>query len=215
MSRGITNKNPFNLEKTKDKWQGLSKVQKDKRFFQFDEDVDGLRAGFRTLIIYQTHHKLNTLIGILHRFAPSKENDTQSYISSVSDVTGFAPNEALDLQDGETLRELGKSIILVENGIQPYSDSLLDRAILMAGGKPAVKPIHKSRTVIGAQVMGGTAGLSGLLNLLAEVAGGSWTLIEPYLPYLKGASIALVAVTVLAAALVAYSRYMERKSVGV
>jgi len=46
LPRGIRNNNPLNIRKSADKWQGLSTLQEDKEFFQFETIEWGWRAAF-------------------------------------------------------------------------------------------------------------------------------------------------------------------------
>ncbi|SNY70955.1 hypothetical protein SAMN02744778_03106 [Pantoea sp. GL120224-02] len=77
---------------------------------------------------YQTQHALNTISGIIHRWAPPEENDTQAYIDSVSTVTGIPAHQHIDLMDGNTRLKLIRAIIVHENGCQPYDAAVLKRA---------------------------------------------------------------------------------------
>lgn len=65
---------------------------------------------------------------ILTRYAPSIENDTASYIASVSQRLGVDPRAPLALNDA-TLAALVKALIQHENGVQPYSDDIIQLGI--------------------------------------------------------------------------------------
>lgn len=71
----------------------------------------------------------NTVSSILSRYAPPSENDTAAYVAAVSRATGFAPGQALDLNDARTLQKLSAAIIKHENGYNPYSDSQIMASI--------------------------------------------------------------------------------------
>ena len=99
--RGIRNNNPLNIRKSADKWQGLSTLQEDKEFFQFETIEWGWRAAFVILCkTYYGKYKLRTIRDIVTRWAPAKENNTPAYIRHVSDYTGIGPDR--DLGDPQT-----------------------------------------------------------------------------------------------------------------
>ncbi|NIG88682.1 structural protein [Serratia symbiotica] len=116
-SRGIRNNNPGNI-RWGDEWQGLvSKPDRtDKLFCQFTTPEYGIRAMIIILRNYQRKHGINTISGIIHRWAPTSENDTQAYIDSVSQEVGVAPDQRIDISDSRILMKLLQAIIRHENG---------------------------------------------------------------------------------------------------
>jgi len=130
--RGIRNNNPGNLRRSDDHWAGLAAEQSDPNFFQFSEPIFGLRALARTLYNYQAKHGLETIRGIIARWAPTSENDTEAYVAAVSADMGAGADEPLDLDDGEELAALTKAVVRHENGEQPYSDELIAQAVRSA-----------------------------------------------------------------------------------
>lgn len=65
---------------------------------------------------------IRSIKGIINRFAPSSENNTNSYIQAIAKSTGFDESAQLDLEDDEVVVALMRAIIRHENGQQPYSD---------------------------------------------------------------------------------------------
>lgn len=128
-SRGLRNNNPGNIRRSADKWKGLREKQTDEAFFQFESSLWGIRAMARLLQNYQRLHGINSVFGIIDRWAPSNENDTMSYVKSVAQRMGVTELQYLDLQNVNTLRDLVKAVIHHENGINPYSDELIVSAI--------------------------------------------------------------------------------------
>lgn len=132
--RGIRNNNPGNIEKGKDKWQGLKLdfEQVDPRFAEFKDPTWGIRALAVVLINYQDKYNLRTIRGIINRWAPSVENDTIAYINQVCTACGATPDERLDLHRYEVLRPVVEAIIRHENGKGPKStlNSWYDRATI-------------------------------------------------------------------------------------
>jgi len=117
MSRGIRNNNPGNIRHGID-WDGLDKDQsKDEEFSQFSTPEYGIRAMFKILKTYNNKYNLNTIEGIINRWAPPIENDTEAYIDFVSSKVGKNSSEVLNEKDYISLVQ---AIIHMENGDQPY-----------------------------------------------------------------------------------------------
>ncbi|MCI0430213.1 MAG: structural protein [Rhodospirillales bacterium] len=130
--RGIRNRNPGNIRKSRDRWKGLAPLQPDPAFFVFEAPLWGIRAMAVILRKYQRRHGLKTLAQIIARWAPAAENDTAGYLAAVSKTTGIGSRAQLDLSDGVTLRALIAAIIRHENGLQPYDLRTIDLAIDLA-----------------------------------------------------------------------------------
>ena len=130
--RGIRNNNPGNIE-LGDKWLGRvdDDLQKDNRFVQFVDAKYGIRAMTRIIDNYKRRHGVKTIEQIINRWAPSNENNTKAYINSVLKQTGFVAVQIPDKSKGDYLK-LIKAIIKHENGIQPYSDLLINEGIGLA-----------------------------------------------------------------------------------
>jgi len=129
MTRGIRNKNPGNIRRTTDQWVGLSAEQTDSEYYQFENAVYGIRALGKLLVNYYIKYDLNTVAEIISRYAPSSENDTDSYIASVAGRLGVQPDTALNVPG--VLPTLVRAIIKHENGLQPYSDKTIDQGLAL------------------------------------------------------------------------------------
>lgn len=132
MSRGIRNNNPGNI-RWGDKWQGLDEngKEKDKSFCVFKKPEYGIRALAKILRNYRDLHKITTVAGIIHRFAPPSENNTVAYINHVAEVLKVDTDDTIDVRNDNVMLKLIKAIILHENGEQPYSDELILKGIKM------------------------------------------------------------------------------------
>jgi hypothetical protein len=119
--RGIRNNNPLNIRKNNIEWQGA--VGDDGAFVQFDDAVNGIRAAARVLKTYRDKYGLNSVAGIISRWAPPNENNTQAYIDSVSQKVGVAGHETLSDEDYPNLI---RAMIYHENGKQPYDVALIN-----------------------------------------------------------------------------------------
>lgn len=115
-ARGIRNNNPGNLEQG-ESWQGLAENQTDSRFCVFKSMEYGIRALIKTLITYTTKRGCKSIYDIIHRWAPTNENNTQAYINSVCKRVGVEPREELDFKADPTLYlDIAKAIAFHENG---------------------------------------------------------------------------------------------------
>ena len=138
LPRGIKNRNPGNIDRNQIKWQGMSRDQSgDPRFVVFDAPEWGIRAIVRVLRSYRDTHGLRTVRGMINRWAPPIENDTEAYAVTVARKLGVDPDDRVDIDDGELLRGLVKAIIRHENGRGPldgdwYEDDLIDQGIGLA-----------------------------------------------------------------------------------
>lgn len=140
LPRGIRNNNAGNI-RWGSNWQSLvpQEQRTDKNFCQFVSPVYGLRAMVKVMFTYRDKYGLDTIEGIINKYAPPVENNTQGYINRVCDKLGVKPDQSIRLTD-EALTLLIRAICGVENnkdGIDYsnyYSSDLINRAISMARG---------------------------------------------------------------------------------
>ncbi|MBD2797506.1 structural protein [Xenorhabdus sp. 18] len=130
MTRGIRNNNPGNIRHG-DKWQGLCSRQTDKAFCQFQAPEYGIRAMLKILHTYQHKYSDKTISQFISRWAPPNENDTETYINYVSRTVGVSSEAVIDVFHQETMTALVKAMIRMENGKQPYSDEMFEKAFEM------------------------------------------------------------------------------------
>lgn len=135
--RGLLNNNPGNIDKTKSMWTGEIEGG-DKRFKTFATPELGVRAIVENLRSYETKYGINTVEGIIKRWAPPNENDTKSYITFVAQQLGVEPNAQLNLNDPATLQALSTAIILKENGKNPYGQEVISNGVNLALSKQKV-----------------------------------------------------------------------------
>lgn len=99
MKRGLRNNNPLNIRHSRSCWQGMAKEQNDAAFVTFQSMAYGYRAAWRTLFTYFyrfiTEKKPFTVRNIISRWAPPSENDTESYIRTVLQLTSIGGQEKL------------------------------------------------------------------------------------------------------------------------
>ena len=150
--RGIRNNNPGNIRKTDIDWQGEVPGQ-DNEFETFETPEHGVRALARNVGTYQKEHDVNSLRGLAGRWAPPTENNTDAYINSLSQSTGYGPDQALDFSDTEVMTNVSKGIIQHENG-QALPDGVVERGIAMERGVPEVSQQPQPTPDTGQQVSG-------------------------------------------------------------
>lgn len=128
--RGIRNNNPGNIERTKTKWVGMRSTQTDSRYLQFTDARYGIRALYKTLLTYRNNYGLNTIRGIISRWAPPNENDTASYIKYATKIVGISADTPITT--GSQYLKLIKAIIVQENSINPYPDAEIMQGMRLA-----------------------------------------------------------------------------------
>lgn len=115
--RGLRNNNPLNIRLAPDNpWQGEVRPSQDKSFCQFRTMAYGYRAAMKLLRNYRERYGLNTIRGIIGRWAPPEENDTEAYIEAVCRYSGIDANRRLNLHEKRTLTALVAAMSRVENG---------------------------------------------------------------------------------------------------
>jgi hypothetical protein len=79
---------------------------------------EGIRAMDKNLEVYGTKHKINTLRGVISRYAPPSENDTEGYIKFIAQRTGLKPDQEIDLTNPAVRHVISGPMILMEKGSQ-------------------------------------------------------------------------------------------------
>lgn len=135
-TRGIRNNNPGNIEWGAP-WKGLVAPENrtDKRFCQFVQPEWGIRA-IAVILGNYAKRDVNTIREVVNTWAPAFENNVAAYVAHVCDVSGFGPDQVLDLHSHHDLEPVVRGIIEHENGEQPYDQRTLDHALSLAGVKP-------------------------------------------------------------------------------
>lgn len=116
MARGLDNRNPGNIRRSKVRYRGEVRPSRDPDFKQFESMAWGYRAIFVLLDTYRIRYGLSTLRGMISRWAPPSENHTDLYIRAVAADTGLDPDRKLDTRDPQTMIPLAAAISRVENG---------------------------------------------------------------------------------------------------
>lgn len=118
--RGLRNNNPLNIaegEGDRTQWVGESAADNDKTYEVFEHVKYGIRAAGRVLDSYQ-RQGFRTVRQIISRWAPSHENDTESYIRHVVQQTGWGAEYVPSRAD---FARLVAAMLRHENGVNPYT----------------------------------------------------------------------------------------------
>ncbi len=116
MARGLDNRNPGNIRQSKVRYRGEVRPSRDPAFKEFETLAWGYRAIFVLLDTYRLRYGLDTLRGMISRWAPPSENHTDIYIRAVAADTGIDPDEPLDTRNAKTMIPIAAAISRVENG---------------------------------------------------------------------------------------------------
>ena len=116
MSRGIDNCNPGNIRLSKVFYRGEVQPSQDAAFKQFSSMEWGYRAMFVLLDTYARRYGLNTIRGMISRYAPPSENNTEAYIAAVCEWTGIAADEVLDTRSRRDMVPIVGAMSRIENG---------------------------------------------------------------------------------------------------
>lgn len=122
-TRGIRNCNPLNIRIGNPK-KGLREKNTDGSFEQFINIYWGYRAAFVLLKEYINKHKCNTVEKIIRRFPSSSENNTERYIKTVCELTGWKRDRRVKA-DYYDLSILVYAMAWVESMSTPTSNMLL------------------------------------------------------------------------------------------
>lgn len=125
--------NPLNVKVFGNKWRGL--IGQDERGHAiFSRPEEGIRAGVKVIQTYANKYGLNTIEGILSRFAAADSLTMGAYVDNVSHASGYAPNEPLDVKDPEVFKRIIPAMIQQEIGGVPYSDETINEGVQRAFG---------------------------------------------------------------------------------
>jgi hypothetical protein len=124
--------NPLNLRDYNQNWDGQSGATRG--FVDFEDEYSGVRAADKLLSNYGAEEGIDTLRGIISRFAPPGENATEDYISFVSEQTGIPSEQPIDLADEGTRQRILSAMAKMESGQD------IDVAQVMSSDEVATTP---------------------------------------------------------------------------
>lgn len=211
-TRGIRNFNPGNIERGA-KWQGLSEKhemtpeqRREKRFCVFRAPEWGIRAIVKIIYTYERKYSIDTVQGVINRWAPPIENDTQAYIAHVAESMNVLPQEPLNLTNTLVMLRLVRAIIKHENGSQPYDDVTIRTGIALARVKaPKKKPLLASKRLKGGALV---TGVTAALTQSQAVINAAREAVSSIAPGIGGSDGGWGLAAVLGAALLAFVLYV-------
>ncbi len=126
--QGIRLNNPLNIRENESvnfAWQGEHEQELSDSFEEFETPFYGIRAAARNLKTYRTKYQLDTVEGIIQKWAPPHENPTQKYIEFVANKAGVHAQSPLSAAD---YPHVIAAMIHFENGYNPYEPELIEQA---------------------------------------------------------------------------------------
>ena len=108
----IAKNNIFNIRANGAKWVG--QIGSNKGFVEFDTQEHTIRAWLVMMRTYRRKHGLTTIRGIINRFAPPTENNTEKYIRYCCTVTLKGSMEPIT--NRATYYVLGQAMARMETG---------------------------------------------------------------------------------------------------
>ncbi|EPY03478.1 hypothetical protein [Magnetospirillum fulvum] len=139
--RGIRNNNPGNIDygpgtKGFVGCLGVEQGVSSPRFCRFDSMAHGIRAVGKLLGTYRRKYGLDTVRGLITRWAPPNENDTGAYVAAVARAAEVGPDDPLPAPlPALVMTALVRAIIRHENGAQAaalISDADINRGVALA-----------------------------------------------------------------------------------
>ena len=115
-ARGMRNNNPGNIRKDGSVWRG-EVTGPDKSFKTFETMAWGIRAIYHLLNNYRLLYGCDTIEKMIRRWAPPEDgNDTESYISTVANLSGVPRTSRLTTTNRSVMEPIVRAMIKVETG---------------------------------------------------------------------------------------------------
>lgn len=132
--------NPGNIKHSpENQWLGASEVQSHPIFVKFDDVVYGFRAMYIIIQHYHEWYGIETLGGIIMRYAPpdKDDNNTANYIIFVSTEMNVPANRVLDFNNYDEMADLMIAMTRFEQGdFKQEWYSAVDCGLISNGVKP-------------------------------------------------------------------------------
>lgn len=114
MSIAVDNHNPCNI-RSGNPWEGLADPADRKGFANFQSNIWGFRAIFK-IYITKYDRGVHSIRALIQEWAPPSENDTETYIKTVCQKTGFGPDESVNLKSWDVASKVCYAQTQVETG---------------------------------------------------------------------------------------------------
>ncbi|GAB1846373.1 hypothetical protein MyNCGM683_12020 [Achromobacter xylosoxidans] len=139
---GIRNNNPGNIRASGLDWEGA--VGEEGGFVKFDGPIAGGKALIKNLMAYNSKYGLDTVEGIIGRWAPATENNTAAYVTAVSAGLGVGPKDPLDMRSPVVLAKLASLIARHENGGDHFGSEFFGKVAESAVQGVPVDPLTRA-----------------------------------------------------------------------
>lgn len=121
---------------------GIRPIGASKGFQRFNSEADALKEGDRLLGVYGRKHKIDTLEGVVNRWAPKGDgdNDPEAYANIGHKMLGTKPGQKFNLNDATDRSKILSVISKVEHG-KNYSPEDIQDALHNKGAHSSSKGI--------------------------------------------------------------------------
>ena len=160
----------------------------DGRFIRFKTPEQGVQAAVEVLHVYRDKYGINTLEGIVNRWAPPSENNTRNYIAHMERRVGVSAGTALDLNDPNMVARIIQAKGEMEGGTaqmqRTFTPQVIARGVAAAFEQPssidgkrhvATRPGTVPAQVAAAGATPATAGAATTTPAASPATGGGQT----------------------------------------
>lgn len=186
--RSVRNNNPLNLTTLpQGQWDGQTGA--DGRFAVFASPEAGMAAADKNLQAYATQHGINTVQGIVNRWAPKGDgaNDPQAYAETVAKDIGVKPDQPLDLTNPQTRAMVLHSMAKVERGGPSNATPAASPGAAPAGARLVAQgPVAEAAKAMSESAGGGLTGDAYLQTLPPQIQGTVKAIAEGRMPLPSG-----------------------------
>ena len=198
---GLRQHNPGNIRlSAKNKWQEALPPQPGDEFVRFKAPQWGIRAIAKIIINYDKRG-ISSPYDFAKTWAPPTENDTDAYAAHIAQALGVELYDYIDLDSFEVALPLIKTVILHENGRNPYKEKVIIEGLRMAGIRDAPPKKLIDRTAFKTQAVGAAGSVLSVAALVSEPAKKAADGLEPFTasPLIQQVTIGLVTLAGVAA----------------
>ncbi|MBA4274727.1 MAG: hypothetical protein C0436_03630 [Alphaproteobacteria bacterium] len=172
--RGERNNNIGNIDYRTDR-NRPGQLGSDGRFIRFASPEQGVQAAVEILHRYESAYGINTLRGMIGRWAPPNENNTANYIAHMERYVGVSADARLDLNDQTLIARIIQAKGYMENGAGPmqrtFTPQVIATGVQMAFANPS--SIDGSRRTPTGTLPAGGVQVAGATPPGATPAGGT------------------------------------------
>lgn len=158
--RGERNNNIGNIDFRADR-NRPGQLGSDGRFIRFASPEQGVQAAVEILHVYRDRYGLNTMRGLIGRWAPPGENNTANYIAHMERHVGVSADAQLDLNDPTLVAKIIQAKGLMENNAasmqRTFTPQVIARGVQLAFEQPS-SITGQRHTPTGAMPNGAPAG---------------------------------------------------------